>query len=124
MAESNDKPVIIDHVHVRGDTFMKKVALYTITEDESGQKQKTPYEFQEGESLKFGISKSYKHLKDYDLIISQTIPTDTGVIDVPASDMEELDYGTYYYDVEFNRESDSFRKTLIQGKITITEESI
>lgn len=115
----NDNPKIIFLTCPRGDTFAKHIGIKTKC---NGQIE--DYEFQPGDVLKFGLSKSYKHLPDYELIKEKNIPTETCVLMLSKEETEQLKYGTYNYDIEFTRAEDGYRKTLIQGEFEITKESV
>ena len=111
-----DTPTRRDFECVRGDSFIKKIALNIVID---GEKQ--DYELQEGDALVFGLSKGFKHEANYKLILSKDI---TENLELTKAQTEELEYGTYNYDIEFTRGSDGKRKTLIQGSFEVTKESI
>lgn len=111
-----DKPKKINFECVRGDSFMKRVRLKILEDGEL-----VDYELQEGDSLVFGLSKGYKYEKRYELILSVSI---TDLLELTKNQTEELEYGTYNYDIEFTRGTDGKRKTLFQGEFEITKESI
>lgn len=119
MPNDNDKPKIINLTCTRGDTFMKHVGVKTTQEG-----QIVDYEFQEGDVLKFGVSKSYKNLPDYELVKEKSIPTDTCILALSKEETGTFEYTVYNYDIEFTRAADGYRKTLIQGTFTVTEESV
>ena len=119
MADTKDMPVNVDFSCVRGDTFTKKIDLYIKNGDEE-----TEYEFQEGDVLKFGLSKGYKHKAGYSLIKEKNIPTDTRILELTNEETEAIEYGKYNYDIEFYRAADSYTKTLFQGQFEIAKESI
>lgn len=111
-----DTPTRMDFECVRGDSFIKRIRLQMVID---GEKQ--DYELQEGDRLVFGLSKAFKYDKQYELILSVDI---TENLELTKAQTEELEYGTYNYDIEFTRGSDGKRKTLFQGSFDITKESI
>lgn len=119
MLETNDMPISINLTCVRGDTFMKHIGVKTIQDGE-----KVDYEFQQGDVLKFGLSKSYKHIPGYTLVKEKNIPIDTCILELSKEETEALEYSTYNYDIEFTRAADGYRKTLIQGEMKVTKESV
>ena len=79
-----------------------------------------PYVPEEGDVIRFAVSKGYKEQSDYDLKLSKEIPHDTLTFTCSASEMA-LYYDTYNYDVEITH-TDGAVDTFISGKLTITGE--
>lgn len=71
--------------------------------------------------IRFAMSKRYKSEKKYELILVKQIPNDSLVLQLDPEDTDELDYGTYNYDIEItyaNGDVDTF----ILDQISITKE--
>ena len=101
----------------RGDTLTLTVALYQDQEDSRGA---TPYVPEEGDVIRFAVSKDYKGMPGYELKLSKTIPHDTLTFTCSSSETA-LDYETYNYDVEITHD-DGCVDTFISGQLTITGE--
>lgn len=72
----------------KGDSF-----YCTLTLTRNGQ----PYEPAEGDSILFGLKRSYK---DSTALITKQIPTDTLLFHLDPADTEDLPVGSYVYDIE------------------------
>ena len=79
-----------------------------------------PYVPEEGDSLRFAISKGYKGTADYQLMLSKDIDLSSMKFTCAASETV-LDYGTYNYDVELTH-ADGTVDTFISAKIKIIGE--
>ena len=109
-------------VLTRGDTLTLTVSLFKEVEAVPPATAPTvePYVPEEGDEIRFAVSKGYKTEPGYKLKISKPIPTDT--LTVTCSSQEtSLDYMTYHYDVEITH-SDGCKDTFISGDLTIIGE--
>lgn len=97
----------------RGDTMTLTVTLKRGTD---------PYTPEEGDAVRIAISDGYVGEVSYKLMYSQTIPTDTLTVTVPASETVKLDYKRYNYDIEITH-ADGCVDTVIVGNLTITGEA-
>lgn len=107
----------------RGDTLtltvepMRKVAPVPPATEPTWE----PYVPQEGDVIRFAVSKGYKSETDYELKFKVTVPNDTLTF-TAGPDKTALDYYTYNYDVEITFQ-DGTVDTFIRGKFTITGEA-
>lgn len=106
----------------RGDTLTLTVALYHEVPPVPPATEPTvePYVPEEGDVIRFAVSKGYKGEVSYELKTSKEIPHDTLTFTVAAADTA-LDYGDYYYDIEITH-TDGCVDTFISGRLTITGE--
>ena len=99
----------------RGDTLTLTVGLF---KDVDGTAE--PYTPEEGDTIRFAVSKGYKGAAGYELILSKDIPHDTLTFTC-SSQETTLPYRAYNYDVEITH-SDGCVDTFISAKLTITGE--
>lgn len=107
----------------RGDTLTLTVTLLHEVEPIPPSTTPTiePYVPEEGDVIRFAVSKGFKSEPGYELQFSKVIPNDT--LTFTASSTETaLDYKTYNYDVEITH-PDGCVDTFISGKLTITGET-
>lgn len=80
------------------------------------------YEMQEGDVISLGVKADYE---DAECIIRKDVHENPAVFEFVPSDTKDLDFGTYYYDVQFVRGSDGFTVTYIEKKkFKVTEEVV
>ncbi|MBQ3429206.1 MAG: hypothetical protein IJH28_05470 [Mogibacterium sp.] len=107
----------------RGDTLTLTVSLLHEVDPIPPATEPTvePYVPQEGDVIRFAVSKGYKGEPGYELKFSKVIPHDT--LTFTASSTETaLDYRDYNYDVEITF-ADGAVDTFISGKLTIVGEA-
>ena len=75
----------------------------------------------EGDSCRFAISDGYVGEKGYSLILSVTVPLDTGDIVITSEQTGALANKTYNYDVELTH-ANGFVDTFISGSLTVEGE--
>ena len=118
MLSINDNNITL----TRGDTLTLTVTLLHEVEPVPPATEPTiePYVPEEGDVIRFAVSKGYKTEPSYELKFSKVIPNDT--LTFTASSAETaLDYKTYNYDVEITH-ADGCVDTFISGKLTIIGE--
>lgn len=81
---------------VRGDTAVFDVPLVSV--DDEGHE--TPYTPQEGEKLRFALSKKEGATREEVLILKE-IPISTLVLRLDPEDTKPIAFGKYKYDIEF-----------------------
>lgn len=120
MLHINDNNITL----TKGDTLTLTVSLYHEVPPVPPATEPTvePYTPEEGDSIRFAVSKGYVGEAAYELLYYCTVPTDTLTFTVPASETVKLDYRTYNYDVEITH-GDGSVDTVIVGKLTITGEA-
>lgn len=97
----------------RGDTFIRTLSL---------TKNGEPYVPQNGDVIRFAMSREYKGERNYKLLLNKTIPLDTMLWIIEAEETENLPYGTYYYDLQMTY-ADGKVETFASNKtITLTKE--
>lgn len=95
----------------RGDTLRAQITLL----DADGN----PYEFQEGDSVRFAMKKHY--LDEHPLILKD-IPTDSLILELEPMDTKPLEFGDYVYDIQLTT-ADGIVDTFIdKGSMVLTEE--
>ena len=106
----------------RGDTLTLTVTLMHEVEPVPPATEPTiePYTPEEGDVIRFAVSKGYKKEPGYELKLSKDIPNDTLTF-MCSSTETALDYRTYNYDVEVTH-ADGCVDTFISAKLTITGE--
>ena len=107
----------------RGDTLTLTVSLMHEVDPIPPATTPTiePYVPEEGDEIRFAVSKGYKTEPGYELKLSKTIPNDTLTFTCSSSETS-LDYRTYNYDVEITH-ADGCIDTFISGKLTIVGEA-
>ena len=106
----------------RGDTLTLTVTLLHEVDPVPPAIQPTiePYVPEEGDVIRFAVSKGYKTEPGYQLKLSKEIPHDTLTFTCSSTETS-LDYRKYNYDVEITH-SDGCVDTFISGTLTITGE--
>lgn len=106
----------------RGDTLTLTVSLLHEVDPVPPATQPTiePYVPEEGDVIRFAVSKGYKAQPGYELKLSKDIPHDTLTFTCSSTETS-LDYRTYNYDVEITH-PDGCVDTFISAKLTITGE--
>ena len=106
----------------RGDTLTLTVALKQITPPVPPATQPTIEDYTpvEGDVIRFAVSKGYKAMPGYKLILSKVIPHDTLTFTC-TSEETTINYDIYNYDVEITH-SDGCVDTFISAKLTIAGE--
>lgn len=102
----------------RGDTLTLTVTLLQKTD--TAPPSTEPYVPEEGDVIRFAVSKGYKGQIGYKLMLEKVIPNDTLTFTCSSTETT-LDYSTYNYDVEITH-SDGCVDTFISAKLTITGE--
>jgi len=107
----------------RGDTLTLTVSLMHEVDPIPPETTPTiePYVPEEGDEIRFAVSKGYKTEPGYELKLSKTIPNDTLTFTCSSSETS-LDYRTYNYDVEITH-ADGCVDTFISGRLTIVGEA-
>lgn len=107
----------------RGDTLVLDVEPMKLTPPVPPATEPTwePYVPQEGDVIRFAVSKGYKSETDYELQFKVTVPNDTLRV-TAGPDKTALDYYEYNYDVEITF-ADGTVDTFIRGKFKITGEA-
>ncbi len=107
----------------RGDTLTLKVNPKKRVEPVPPATEPTyePYEPQEGDVIRFAVSKEYKGDLGYKLLLSKNVPLDTLTFTC-SSEETSLKRGTYHHDVEITF-ADGTVDTFIEGDLTITGEA-
>ena len=80
-----------------------------------------PYTPQEGDVIRFAVSKGFKQETGYELMLEKVVPNDTFTF-TATSEETSIGYGTYNYDVEITF-ADGTVDTFLKGKLTITGEA-
>lgn len=106
----------------RGDTLTLTVTLMHEVDPVPPATEPTiePYTPEEGDVIRFAVSKGYKTEPGYELKLSKDIPNDTLTFTCSSTETA-LDYRTYNYDVEVTH-ADGCVDTFISAKLTITGE--
>ena len=106
----------------RGDTLTLTITLLHEVEPVPPATEPTiePYVPEEGDVIRFAISRGYKTDAGYELILSKDIPHDTLTFTCSSSETS-IPYYTYNYDVEITH-TDGSVDTFISGKLWITGE--
>lgn len=95
----------------RGDTLTLTVEL---------TKDGEPYTPEEGDVIRFALSKGYLGEPGYEFKLDKTIPNDTLTFTLSSTETA-LDYRSYNYDIQVTH-SDGCVDTFISAKLTITGE--
>ena len=95
----------------RGDTLTLTVGL---------AKDGEPYVPEEGDVIRFALSKGYETDFGYELLITEVIPNDTLTFTLTPT-QTSLEYKAYNYDIQITH-SDGCVDTFISAKLTITGE--
>lgn len=97
----------------RGDTFAKILSL---------KKDGEVYEPQDGDVIRFNMSKGYKGNHDYILLIQKVIPNDTLLWKLEPNDTSDIPYGRYNYDLEITYADGTVETFLNDRKFSLTKE--
>ena len=97
----------------RGDTLTLTVGI---------TKDGEPYDMQDGDSVRFALSKGYVGLKGYQLIMTKPVPADTLTFTLSSAETQSLDSDRYNYDIQMtyaNGEVDTFisAKLMMMGEV-------
>ena len=95
----------------RGDTLTLTVGL---------TKGGEPYVPEQGDVIRFALSKGYETDFGYELLITEVIPNDTLTFTLTPT-QTALEYRAYNYDIQITH-SDGCVDTFISAKLTITGE--
>lgn len=95
----------------RGDTLKAQITLTDIDGN--------PYEFQEGDKVRFAMKKNYL---DEVTLINKNIPTDTMILVLDPMDTKRLDFGEYVYDIQLTTAGGEVDTFIDKGSIILTEE--
>lgn len=95
----------------RGDTFKATIG---ITNPDG-----TPYEPEEGDSIRFAMKKEYE---DAEVLIEKDIPTDTLILTIAPEDTKPLRFGDYVYDIQLTKVSGEIDTFITKSKLVLTEE--
>ena len=106
----------------RGDTLTLTVTLLHEVDPVPPATEPTiePYTPEEGDLIRFAVSKGYKTEPGYELKLSKDIPNDTLTFTCSSTETA-LDYRTYNYDIQVTH-SDGCVDTFISARLTITGE--
>ena len=106
----------------RGDTLTLTVTLMHEVDPVPPATEPTiePYVPEQGDEIRFAVSKGYKTEPGYELKLSKDIPNDTLTFTCSSTETS-LEYRTYNYDVEITH-PDGCVDTFISAKLTITGE--
>lgn len=108
----------------KGDTLTLTVSLTHEVDPVPPATEPTiePYVPEQDDVIRFAVSVGYVGEPFYQLIYSATIPNDTLIFTMPATETKKLEYRTYNYDIEITH-GDGCVDTFISAKFTITGES-
>lgn len=104
-----DNPKVKNIELVRGDTFITDFTF------KKGDNNYTP---ESGDYVYFTMRKNYKGLPNDDILIQKQIVTE---LELEPEDTENLEYGSYKYDCEFNY-ADGRRDTFLSGSFKLVKE--
>lgn len=95
----------------RGDTFRATVSIFN--------PDGTPYELQEGDSVRFAMKQDYD---DEEVLILKDIPTDTMELVLEPEDTKPYEFGDYVYDIQLTKANGDVDTFVAKAKIKLTEE--
>ena len=95
----------------RGDTFK---ALLTINNPDG-----TEYTPMEGDSIRFALK---ENVEDRKCLILKEIPTDTMLLVLNPEDTEDMEFGTYVYDIQLTKANGDIDTFITASKFKLTEE--
>lgn len=106
----------------RGDTLTLKATPKVKVDPVPPATEPTwePYEPQEGDAIRFAISKGYKGERGYELMLTKAVPLNTFTFTCTSEEMS-IKNGTYHHDVEITF-ADGSVDTYIKGDLIITGE--
>lgn len=94
----------------RGDTMRVQIG---ITKDGEA------YTPSGGDVVRFALKKS---VADQEALIEKVIPNDTMMLELQPIDTKELEFGTYYYDIEITFDDGTVDTFITKSAFTIGEE--
>lgn len=95
----------------RGDSFSTPIELV----NEDG----TPYEMQDGDSLRFMMTDFPGGV----VLIEKAIPSDTLLLQLDPSDTNVLPFGKYFFDIELTYANGKVETVIPEGQFNITAEA-
>ena len=95
----------------RGDSFSTPIELV----NEDG----TPYEMQDGDSLRFKCT----DVPGGAVLIEKAIPSDTLLLQLDPSDTNVLPFGNYFFDIELTYANGKVETVIPEGQFNITAEA-
>lgn len=99
----------------RGDTFKAQISI--------ANKDGTPYEPQEGDSVRFAMKKHFTD-PDSEVLINKNIPMDTLILTLEPEDTKSLAFGEYVYDIELTTAAGEIDTFITNAILILTEEVI
>ena len=97
----------------RGDTLKAQISITN--------KDGTPYEPQEGDSVRFAMKKHYTD-PDSEVLILKDIPMDTLILTLEPEDTKELDFGEYVYDIQLTTAAGEIDTFITNADLLLTAE--
>ena len=95
----------------RGDTLITKVSI--------SNADGTPYEMQEGDSLRFKMT----DIPGGVALIVKEIPSDTLTLKIDPSDTNVLPFGEYFFDLQLTYANGNVETILAEGQFDVTAET-
>jgi len=95
----------------RGDTFKATISI--------ANPDGTPYEPEEGDSIRFALKKRYE---DDNVLIEKPIPTDTLILVLEPEDTKPLMFGDYVFDIQLTKANGDVDTFITKSRLTLTEE--
>lgn len=96
----------------RGDSLYLTVEF---TDDDEG----TPYVPVTGDTVRFALK---KNIEDEECLIIKDIPISTMVLYLEPSDTKDLEFGTYWYDIQLTTDGDDVYTPIGPAKFKVTKE--
>lgn len=98
----------------RGDTFVRNIIL---------TKNGETYTPEQGDIIRFAMSKVYKGKSGYELILEKVIDNNSLEWIIESEDTADLPYGKYVYDLQITYGATGYVETFANKKtLTLTEE--
>jgi len=95
----------------RGDTCAIKISIFN--------SDGTPYEIQEGDSIRFAMKASYT---DDEALLIKDIPTDTMTLVLEPDDTKPFEFGRYVYDIQLTTEGGIVSTFITKSFLRLEEE--
>ena len=95
----------------RGDTLITQVSI--------SNADGTPYEMQEGDSLRFKMT----DIPGGVALIVKEIPSDTLTLRIDPSDTNVLPFGEYFFDLQLTYANGNVETILAEGQFDVTAET-
>lgn len=95
----------------RGDSFSTPIELV----NDDG----TPYEMQDGDSLRFMMT----DFPGGAVLIEKAIPSDTLLLQLDPDDTNALPFGNYFFDIELTYANGKVETVIPEGQFNITAEA-